>query len=63
MNDFLKMYSFKIHLICSYSMNYWNCNIHENSIGIIGDFDTNWKRQEILEYFMMTFIRCIEYIL
>ena len=48
MNDFHKMYSFKIHLICSYSMNYWNCNIHENSIGIIGDFGTNWKRQEKL---------------
>ena len=46
MNDFHKMYSFKIHLICSYSMNYWNCNIHENSIGIIGDFGTNWKWQE-----------------
>ena len=46
MNDILKMYSFKIHLICSYSLNYWNCNIHENSIGIIGYFGTNWKRQE-----------------
>ena len=27
-------------------MNYWNCNMHENSIGIIGYFGTNWKIQE-----------------